>query len=77
MEPPSSTETTEMREKLQELFKQDPEARLLIEFRRFLADPVKPQNQDGRFRPHPLLILLGFLGGLAAAGFLYFSYPHL
>ena len=73
---PISDETIEMCENLRDLFQQDPQARILAELRRFLADPVKPQDQDGRFRPHPLLLLLSVIGGLTAAVFLYFGYTH-
>ncbi len=73
---PISNETSTMCESLRELFKQDPEARILARLRRYAADPVKPEDQDGRFRPHPVILLLGVIGGLATIVFLYFSYSH-
>jgi hypothetical protein len=65
---------SDMRKELQQLYAQDPEARLLQSFWRSLADPVKPEDANGRFRPHALLVLLGILGGLAATVALYFTY---
>jgi hypothetical protein len=73
MEPPAQI-VLQMQQDLRYLFEQDPEARLLVGIRRHVTDPVKSQDEDGRFRPHPILLLLGVIGGLAAAVFLYFSY---
>jgi hypothetical protein len=65
------------REELQELYSQDPERSLLRNISRRLADPIKPQDESGRFRPHPLLVwLLGF-GIIAGSVFVYLSYRHL
>jgi len=64
----------EMRRDLRQLYEQDPEARLLRLIGRSLADPVKPQSKDGRFRPHPLLVLLTLFGVIMTGVFLYFSY---
>jgi hypothetical protein len=76
MDRPSSIEISEMRENLRELFTQDEEARILTALWRYVADPVKPQDQNGRFRPHPLLLLLGVIVGTAVALFLYFTYAQ-
>ena len=64
----------QMQQNLRHLFEQDPEARILAGIRRHISDPVKPEDEDGRFRPHPILLLLGVIGALAMAVFLYFSY---
>jgi hypothetical protein len=64
----------QMHQNLRHLFEQDPEAQLLAGIRRHITDPVKPEDEDGRFRPHPILLLLGVIGALAMAVFLYFSY---
>jgi hypothetical protein len=74
MEPEANIGATQMQENLRNLFEQDPEARLLTGIRRRLADPLNPQDENGRFRPHPLLVLLGAMGSIAAGFFLYFSY---
>jgi hypothetical protein len=65
---------SDMRKDLQQLYAQDPEARLMQIVWRSLADPVKPEDANGRFRPHPLLVLLGILGAFAATVSLYFTY---
>jgi hypothetical protein len=65
---------SDMRKELQQLYAHDPEARLLQILWRSLADPVKPEGANGRFRPHPLLVLLGILGAFAATVALYFTY---
>jgi hypothetical protein len=64
----------EMRAELQQLYATDPEARLLQVMSRSFADPVKPESANGRFRPDPLLVLLGVLAGFVASVFLYFTY---
>jgi hypothetical protein len=64
----------QMQQNLRDLFEQDPEAQLLAGIRRRLADPLKPENEDGRFRPHPLVVLLGAMGAITAGVFFYFSY---
>ena len=66
----------QMQQNLRDLFEQDPEARVLAGIRRHFTDPVKSQDEDGRLRPHPILLLLGVIGSLAAAIFLYFSYAQ-
>jgi hypothetical protein len=76
MELPAEIGVPQMQENLRNLFDQDPEARLLTGIRRRLADPLKPQDENGRFRPHPLLVLLGAMGSIAAGFFFYFSYLH-
>ncbi len=76
MEPFESNELTEMRENLRKLYQQDPEAAFLAGFWRHVSDPVKPCDQNRRFRPHPLLVLLIPIGGIALALFLYFGYTH-
>lgn len=71
---PSGSETSEMHQELRRVYAQDQEARLVIGVVRRLADPVKPQNQEGRFRPHPLIIWWGLTGMVAVITFCYSSY---
>jgi hypothetical protein len=66
----------QMQQNLRCLFEQDPEAQLLTGIRRRLADPLKPEDENGRFRPHPLVVLLGAMGAIGAGVFFYFSYLH-
>ena len=73
MEPPTQI-APQMQQNLRSLFEQDPEAQLLAGIRRRLADPLKPEDEEGRFRPHPLVVLLGAVGAIAAGVFFYFGY---
>jgi hypothetical protein len=68
-----SANQADMYEELRRVYASDPEAGLLQICGRSLADPVKPKNENGQFRPHPLLILLGTFGGLAVSVFVYFT----
>ena len=65
---------SEMRQHLLEFYAQDPESDWARNAKQLLADPVKPQNEKGRFRPHPILVLLGTIALITAGTFLYFSY---
>lgn len=62
------------REDLRKLHSLDPEARLLRNILRRLADPIKPLDDRGRFRPHPLLVWLLSLALVVVGVFVYFSY---
>lgn len=63
-----------MRAELRQLYATDPEARLLQVLGRSFTDPVKPESANGRFRPNPLLVVLGVLAAFVASVFLYFTY---
>jgi hypothetical protein len=63
-----------MREHLRGLYARDPEAKLTKAFVRHAADPVKPENENGRFRPHPLAVWFGITSAVGLIVFLYFSY---
>ena len=56
------------------MYAQDPEATLRQIVRRSLADPVKPEDPNGRSRVHPLVVLLSTSGAIAVATFVYFSF---
>ena len=73
MLPARPTETEEMLLRLQDRFAQDPEARILPGFRRWIADPLKPQDEKGRFRPHPIALLMAVTGLIAIGTFMYFA----
>jgi hypothetical protein len=64
----------EMRAELRQLYATDPEARLRQVIGRSFADPVKPESGNGRFRPDPLLVVLGVIAFFVASVFLYFTY---
>jgi hypothetical protein len=61
------------REELRKLYSRDPEKSLLKNAVRCLADPIKPLDEKGRFRPHPLLVWLLAFGLVAGSVFIYFS----
>jgi hypothetical protein len=71
---PQQIQSAEMREQLRRLYARDPEARFVRSLVRRMADPVKPENEKGRFRPHPLVVWLGLISAVGASVFLYFSY---
>ena len=64
----------EMSERLRTFYDQDPEADLAARIKRFIADPLRPQDEKGRFRPNPLLVLLLTFLITAIGTFFYFSY---
>jgi hypothetical protein len=64
----------EMRAELRQLYATDPEARLLQVMGRSFADPATPESANGRFRPDPLLVVLGVIATFVASIFLYFTY---
>ncbi len=63
-----------MSERLRELYTKDVEADFFGGMKRRFADPVRPQDAKGRFRPHPLLVLLMTFLCFALVTFFYFSY---
>ena len=65
------------RERLREVYAQDPEARLLANLLRRVEDPLKPRTENGGFRLNPILLLLAAVLALAAGTFLSFSFGGL
>ena len=65
------------RERLREVYAQDPEARLLANLLRRVEEPLKPRTENGRFRLNPILLLLAVILALAASTFLFFSFGGL
>ena len=63
-----------MLKRLREFHSQRPDADVVATIKRHLANPVSPQNEKGRLRPHPLIVLLGTIGLVASVSFIYFSY---
>jgi hypothetical protein len=70
----NNLDQNEMRADLQQIYAQDPEAKLVPIIGRSVADPVRPEDANGKFRPHPLLVLLGTLGVFTLSVFAYFTY---
>lgn len=71
---PKQIELTEMLNRLHEFHAQHPDTDVVGWMKRRIANPLGPQTQDGRLRPHPLILVLGTTGLLLFASFIYFSY---
>ena len=69
-----SGEGDEMLQLVKERFAQDSDAQILSRFTRWLADPLKPVNEAGYFRPSPVLLAVLVVGLIAVGAFLYFGY---
>lgn len=73
---PGEDDIEPMRARLREFHEQDTEFDLLAAVKRRLADPIRPEDANGRFRPHPLLILLLTFVVIALGTFFFFSFFH-
>ena len=58
---------------LEEAFKGDPEQSLMWQISQKLKDPIRPENTEGRFRVHPLVLALGLLFLIVVGAFVYFG----
>lgn len=56
------------------VYAKDPEANLSETVGRLLADPVSPQDQAGRFRPHTVFLVVSVAIGLSLLIFVYFTF---
>lgn len=65
----------QMRNDLQQMFRQNPETSFLRQLREPFRDPIK-EGKDGRFRINPIWVQIGILAGLTLATFLYFTYAR-
>jgi hypothetical protein len=63
-----------MMDRLREFHSQHPDADAVASIKHHLANPLRPQNEKGRLRPHPLIVLPGAIGLIAIVSFIYFSY---
>lgn len=59
---------------LEQRFEQDPETHITSRVMRWLSDPLKPQDENGRFRVNPLLLIVLVVCLIAAGAFLYYGY---
>jgi len=66
-----------IRDRLTSFHAQDPEENFSRRMLRLLEDPLKPRNQEGRFRVNPILLLLAALAVVTIGTFLYFSFAAL
>jgi len=63
----------EVRIALRSIYNDDPESNLGKALLRSLADDLKPVDEQGRWKPSPLLILFSLLACALAAVFFYFT----
>jgi hypothetical protein len=59
---------------LRERFTQESEAQILSRLTSWFADPLKPINEAGYFRPSPIALMMVVVGLIAVGTFLYFGY---
>lgn len=67
-------EGDDMLQLVRDRFEQDPDAQILPKLMRWFADPLKPQDEKGRFRPSPVVLMVLVIGLIAVTAFLYFGY---
>jgi hypothetical protein len=72
----SEHDVERMRARLREFHEQDTENDFPTAAKRLLADPIRPEDANGRFRPHPLLVLLLTFVVIALGTFFFFSFFH-
>lgn len=63
----------EVRQALRKIYRGDPESNLQKSLLQTLADDLKPVDEQGRWKPSPLLVLLFFALCALTGVFLYFS----
>jgi len=63
----------EMFVSLEEAFQGDPEQSLMWQITQKLKDPIQPEDAQGHFRIHPLVLALGLLLLIAVGAFIYFG----
>ena len=65
--------STEMRQALRTVYQQDGETNLHKALLHALADDLRPIDENGRWRPNTLIVLVAVLLTVLLAIFLYFS----
>jgi len=63
-----------MHDRLIECYMQNPKERFCHALLRLAEDPLKPRDEDGRFRVNPILLLLTLVLVLALGTFLLLSF---
>jgi hypothetical protein len=66
----------EMLALLDRAFKGDPEQNLVWQLGQKVTDPLKPEDENGRWRIHPLLLAIAALAAIVAGSFVYFGLLH-
>ena len=64
----------EMHDRLIDSYMQNPKERFCDALLRLVEDPLKPRDEDGRFRANPILLLLTLVLALASGTFLLLSF---
>jgi hypothetical protein len=67
----------QMHDRLIDCYTQNPKERFWGALLSLVEDPLKPRDEDGRFRVNPILFLLALILGLALGTFLLFSFVQL
>jgi hypothetical protein len=73
----ANTQLGEMHDRLIDFHMQNPKERFCDALLRLVEDPLKPRDEDGRFRINPILLLLALVLALAVGTFLLFSFVQL
>ena len=73
MEPRRYITNADVSEALRKLYEEDAEANLQRAFLLALSDDLKPLDAKGRWRPSPVVVILGCLFFAIALIFIYFS----
>jgi hypothetical protein len=63
-----------IRERLRQRFVEDGRERLFENILRFIEDPLRPRNEEGRLRVNPALLVFALFAAIAVAAFLCFSF---
>lgn len=63
----------EVRKALRCVYRADPETNLQAAFLRTIADPLRPVDATGRWKPNPVLILIFIISCAFLGVFLFFS----
>ena len=67
----------EMCQRLRELSTQEAQEGVTRSILRRIEDPLRPRDENGRFRVNPFLLLLALLSVLALGTFLFFNLGEL
>ncbi len=70
----ANTQLGEMHDRLIECYLQNPKERFCDALLRLVEDPLKPRDEDRRFRVNPILLLLALVLVLALGAFLLLSF---
>ena len=69
----ADTQLGEMHDRLIDCHRQNPREGLGYALWIYIQDPLKPRDEQGRFRVNPILLLLAIVLALVFGAFLFFS----